>query len=330
MLSLRDAVYAIQSSGKPWSARESFNLGFWPSLSNPGQAVSLLAFVARYSAAGANLRTLAAGGGDLWYHISRSQIIPQLRHRLRDPGIIQQNPTGLCGPLAIVVELARRRPAEYVRAVTELLDKGTFTTSGGRIVNAEQELRAEPIVEGPIDEADWILAATMRDDFNVGEDVDDDAYGIESITLWREMAAWTEHILRLGYHFQTCLISGELDAIRKAQAAVNAGGVAFLLIDGFLIKDGGQGGKDNEEDMWWRRARHETGKGGGGFWGPWTHAKDDRIPGDHWAVFLGELELNEEKDHISFYVWSWGYEYSVVGSAEDFKEYLYAVVTGWP
>ncbi len=284
----------------------------------------MLALARRFSAAGAHLRALDSGTKDVWMFMKRSQLVPQLRARLRDPGIIQQNPTGLCGPLAVVVELARRRPDAYVAAAKELFETGVLTAAG-KTITAEEELRQQAMPGGPIDHADWILAATMRDDANLWEDVDT-GYGLESITLWWAMSDWTKHVLGLKYHWETCFVSGELDAIKEARDAVNDGGVAFLLIDSDLINDGSVDGED-EEEMWWRRASHFAGQKVGDF-GPLVHSRDDNPPPDHWVVFLGGLSFNEGQ--ISLRVWSWGGEYLLTGTADAFSEYLYAVVTGRP
>lgn len=223
----------------------------------------------------ARLRALAGGNKDVWAHIDRSQLVPQLRARLRDPGIIEQNPTGLCGPLAVVVELARRRPDAYVAAAKQLFETGVLTATG-KTITAEEDLRQEPVPGGPIQHADWLLAATMRDDANLWEDVDDTGFGLVSITLWWAMSDWTKHVLGLKYHWETCFVSGELDAIKEARDAVNVGGVAFLLIDSDLINDGSVDGED-EEEMWWRRAPHSAGQKVGDL-GPKTHCRDDNPP----------------------------------------------------
>lgn len=56
--------------------------------------------------------------------------------RLRDPAVMPQQSTGLCGPLSILFELARRNPAEYVRATSELFDEAVYTTPTGREIVA--------------------------------------------------------------------------------------------------------------------------------------------------------------------------------------------------
>jgi hypothetical protein len=99
VLSVRDAAYAVHSPGaKPWGIRDSLSRGFWPPIQSFSGGVSARSFAARYGAAGSNLRTLAAGTKNVWAHIDRSQLIGQLRLRLRDPGIIEQHPRGYADP----------------------------------------------------------------------------------------------------------------------------------------------------------------------------------------------------------------------------------------
>jgi hypothetical protein len=227
--------------------------------------------------------------------------------------------------------LARRRPAEYVRAVTSMLVTGKWSTIGGLVIAAEQELRDEPLPGAPLGAADWILAATMRDASNIHEDVDDDANGLETITLWGAMSEWTQHCLGLKYHWETCFNEGELTAIKRAQQDVSAGGVAFLLIDADMIQNyaPGEPQDEEEEEMYWRRRIHVAGQPLGDFPNTWTHSKDDNFPPDHWVIFLGPLVLGRDGS-INLRVWSWGREYEIKGTASSFGEYLYAVVTGVP
>src|SRR5262245_21978427 len=112
--SLRDAVFAIDGTGKPWSAQASFSQGFWPPLG--GSGLSLQRLACRFGPVGVALRAVATGGADIWDDIDRAHVVSQLRDRIRDPGIMRQNPTSLCGPFAIIMELARRRPVRYVKA----------------------------------------------------------------------------------------------------------------------------------------------------------------------------------------------------------------------
>ena len=92
---------------------------------------------------------------------------------MRDSGLIRQSPTDFCGPLSIVVEWARRKPQNYVHCVRTLLEDGKITTGSGRVIEADAELRDLPIPDDPIGHADWMLAATMREDRNINLDIED-------------------------------------------------------------------------------------------------------------------------------------------------------------
>jgi hypothetical protein len=122
----------------------------------------------------------------------------------------------------------------------------------------------------------------------------------------------------------TCWETGELEAITRARGAVDAGGVAFLLIDADLIKDDDG---ETEEDMWWRSAPHEARQQIPGF-GAWRHCMDDNFPPNHWAVYLGDLTFSS--GNISMRLWSWGREYELKENADSFTENLYWVITGEP
>jgi len=95
--------------------------------------------VHRFASAGAVLRSLAAGSGDVWDHIDRQRVVSELCDRLRDPAIMRQQPTDLCGPFAVLVEFARRHPVRYVKGAGELLTDGTLTMFGGDVIHSEDD-----------------------------------------------------------------------------------------------------------------------------------------------------------------------------------------------
>jgi hypothetical protein len=327
-LSLRDAAFALDAGRiSPWNARASLSVPIFPPL--PPGPISIRQVVSRFSASGAALRSLAEGTVNVWDHMDRATIVTEISDRLRDPMIMDQDPTGLCGPLSIVMELARRNPVRYVQAAKELLEAGTLTCPTGRVIEADEELRAEPVIAGDIGQVDWLLTATMRDDENIWEDVDDDANGLESMTFWGEQRGWARDVLNLpSGGWETCFNWGEVDVMKKAQNAVNAGGVAFFLVDANLLKDGGS---DDEEDMHWRRSRHRARTSVPPL-STLVHSKDDDFPPDHWVVYLSGLNLVGDPDPdapVSIRLWSWAREYVVTGTVDAFTEYLYAVATGY-
>jgi hypothetical protein len=169
-----------------------------------------------------------------------------------------------------------------------------------------------------------MVVATIRDDENLTEDVDD-GRGMEGFTWPTEIPRWFEQILGLRGELHNVYNSGEMDAMRAAHRAIQAGGVAILLIDSDLLKDGPN---DNEEDVWHRRRGLPDES-----WTPRQHSKDDNdvIP-SHYVVLLGGLKGLDEDDKLDFSMrlWSWTKEYEITGSAEGASEYIYWVLTGTP
>jgi hypothetical protein len=176
-------------------------------------------------------------------------------------------------------------------------------------------------------QVDWMIAATIREQENVFEDLDD-GRGIEGMTLPGAMERWVRDILGLRSQLFECYHTDELQALQVARGAVDAGGVCFMLVDANLLIDGGD---DDESDMHWRQARHVARRPVGAL-GSSMHSKDDAWPPDHWVVYLGDLTPPDpsERDQIDLRVWCWGSEFRISGLAEDLGEYLYAVVAGWP
>ncbi|MEQ1568152.1 MAG: hypothetical protein ABMA64_21105 [Myxococcota bacterium] len=321
MAALHDALFALDAG----STRElrSAVVGVWPPLASAqaGQ-ISVREVVSRFAAPGAELRAFAsAPGSGRWSQIDRDDVVRGVRERLRNPASVSQGGTDLCGPATLLFEFCRRLPTRYVRAVAELYDEGTFSTLGGYKYVAEPDLRGRPAA---ITACDWLIAATMRDDENLTEDVDDGS-GMEGFTWPTEIPRWFEQVLGLRGELFNVYNSDEMDAMRAAQRAIDAGGVAVLLIDSDLIKGGPT---DDEEDVWYR---HRALPDGG--WSAKVHSRDDNdvIP-SHYVVLLGGVEGTDEDDRKDFRmrVWTWTDEYEITGSAEGVSEYVYWVLTGTP
>jgi hypothetical protein len=325
-LNLRDTAFALDPPAPVWQCGASLrSLGWptvWPAAGTPGR---LLPVMQRYAPVAAELRKLAQTGPHKWKNVNRDQVVSEVRARVRDSGIIRQNPTDFCGPLSIVVEWARRMPQNYVQCVRTLLEDGKITTVSGRVIEADAELRDLPIPAEPIGHVDWMLAATMREDENINLDIED-GEGWEALTMPGAMVSWTADVLALDAKSYPCWHTDEIQSLRAAEKAINNGGVGFLLIDSNLLKDGGD---DSEEVMYNRFRWHVTGSAPGD-WGNKRHSEDDTYPPSHWAILLGvNLAANAgDNDPIEVRVWSWGKEYLITGTAEAFGEYLYESVAG--
>ncbi|HVU46901.1 MAG TPA: hypothetical protein VHD85_12280 [Terracidiphilus sp.] len=93
-------------------------------------------------------------------HIDRNIFCFQLALRVRRPKIIDQDQTTLCGPVALVVDVAKRDPVKYVRMALDLFETGraywgTKELAPGIIVRQGYN-RLTP-------KADYIVLASIRD-----------------------------------------------------------------------------------------------------------------------------------------------------------------------
>lgn len=324
--SLRDVRRALDGlDGSAWSLIDSVGRGTWPALAREANgSLSVWELCRRFSGAGNELASIDQAIDTAWTHVDRAQVVAQLRARIRNPGVINQRQTDLCGPASLVFEFARRRPARYVRGIGQLLSRGVFEKPGGGEFVAASDLRGR-VVPGEIKAVDWLYMATMRDAENVTDDIDD-GVGIEGITWPYELEEWIEDVLELRADYHPCWFDGEMDALRTGRDAVAAGGVAYLLVDSAITHD--EAG-DDEEDVWLRRRDHQ----GGGL-GPWSarvHCEDDdMLYPNHYIVLLGDVRGTASETDFNVDFWSFGDQFEVTGSAEGFGEYLYAVITGVP
>ena len=328
-LSLKDTAFALVPPGTVWPFRASLrSLGWpipttvWPAADTPGR---ILPVMQRYTPVAAELRKLAQAGPHKWKNVNRAQVVSEVRARVRDSGLIRQSPTDFCGPLSIVVEWARRKPQNYVHCVRTLLEDGKITTGSGRVIEADAELRDLPIPDDPIGHADWMLAATMREDENINLDIEDGEGW--TLTAPGAMVSWTADVLGLDAKSYPCWHTEEIASLRAAEKAINNGGVGFLLIDSNLLKDG----EDDSEEVMYNRFRWHVPGSVPGDWGNKRHSEDDAGPWpDHWVILLGvNLAANAGgSDPIEVRLWSWGREFQITGTAEAFGEYLYESVAG--
>jgi hypothetical protein len=341
-MSLKDVMHALDGNIGPWSLRNSIRRGVWPPLKRePDNSISLREVYRRFEKPGAAVRKMAEESGDIWKFLSRPTLVSDLRDRIRDPAIMQQNPTGLCGPYAVIMEFARRDPVLYVQGAAELLRTGVFTARSGKKFIAAKDLRdsplpstvlmAETLKSGTVvrerpESADWIYAATIRDSENFMDDLDN-AKGMQASTSPHEIKEWIQDMLGLKASYIPCLSEDELVAIRAGQRAIDRGGVAILEIDQNLLKH--EPG-NTEEQMWWSNRRHYPGGRVDNLSQPF-HCKDDALPADHYVVMLGGLKgASSDAPEFRVRVWSWGTEYWMTGKPDSFGEYLYGVIIGEP
>ena len=337
-LSLKHAAVIYGAvPGAGWSLRKAVAANpSWPAFNWPTGTISVRDLVRRYSAPGKALTEFRQTQGNVWKHLSRPAMVAELRLRTLDPAVIEQRQTSLCGPMAILFELARRQPSRYIRWADKLLRAGEFTTLTGEVIETESDLREVPVPFDPefekVAQVDWFMAAAMRDHENIWADVDDGG-DLEGLTLPGAMRTWTAQVLGLratsfpcwgsGGRFVTPVDVTPVAALNSGFDAIQRGGVAFVLVDADLIKDGSD---ETEEDAWWMERGHKPGKQVGAWGKKWTHSRDDNFPPNHWVTLLDVVHPGE--DRIRLRLWSWGSEFRVDAALDSIGEYIYEVVTG--
>jgi hypothetical protein len=149
-----------------------------------------------------------------------------------------------------------------------------------------------------------MLRATLRDTENSLFPVEASSSPIAmGITTPWEMKGWAFEIL--GYdrvEYESTYLYGEFEAMRKAEAAVNQGGAAFLMV-------------------------HSTMLG-----------KADPVVGypNHWVSFLGGLMIDNGVWHrwdsgkIKLDCYSWGGKHHVELDEGPFEDCMWGVVMGTP
>ena len=100
-----------------------------------------------------------------WIQIrERQKIADQLMKRIENPFLINQGTSGTCAPAAIAFEIARANPRDCVLAVAQLYNVGSTTIRKWALRPCRALLKAPCPPE--IDEADWVLLASIRDSEN--------------------------------------------------------------------------------------------------------------------------------------------------------------------
>jgi hypothetical protein len=169
-----------------------------------------------------------------WRHLDRPTLADQLEETVARPETIRQGPTPLCGPASVVHLMAKRAPRRFVRAVTELYERGRFRTKTG-VIDATASLMDAPVPHDPerlahrqIRQIDWIIAAAMRNSENRFFTVEGGTQ-VAGITVTSEMVTWLHELL--GYErivVSRATSSGELGFSTGALLGVVGLGIMAL------------------------------------------------------------------------------------------------------
>lgn len=119
--------------------------------------------------------------------LSRDTVGLGLLMRIANPGLLRQGAASLCGPAALLHNIATDRPGEYARYAIDLFEKGQ--ASLGRLyIKPGSDVR--DYTPSGIGEVDWLTMASLRDSENWFFDYDTTAKEFAGITLPGELADW--------------------------------------------------------------------------------------------------------------------------------------------
>jgi hypothetical protein len=129
-------------------------------------------------------------------YLHREAIAAGLTARVAHPTFINQGHVGVCAPAAVVYSIARNKPEDYVKAVTELFDLGRTKIDKWNITPGHDLKSYKLPPSRPIDEVDWIVMASIRDSENWFFDYESisDAGGahLNEVTDWLTKAGFTD------------------------------------------------------------------------------------------------------------------------------------------
>jgi hypothetical protein len=236
----------------------------------------------------------------IWPYIQKSSLIADIMSVINNAYNVNQGRTPLCGPAAIVFELAARYPAKYIKICQDLYETGQFKARTHTVKPSTTLVKSK--VKNGISVADWMLMATLRDTENALFPVSSgsNSFVMGFTTPW-EMKGWTFELLGFSnVEYESTYVYGEFDAMKKAKQVRNQGGVAFLMIHSAML------------------------------------GQSDPAVGypNHWVSFLGDLVIDEgvwyiwDSGNIKFKCYSWGRIVSVDIGEGPFEDYMWGVVTG--
>ncbi|MDX2232513.1 MAG: hypothetical protein NW220_22975 [Leptolyngbyaceae cyanobacterium bins.349] len=235
----------------------------------------------------------------VWTLLNKSTLVKEMRDRVRNPYLIGQGGQPFCGPASVVFELVRKQPLRYIEICSYLYLLGGFHSLSEYIPSSD-DLRRATHGNLQMGQVDWMILSTFRDMenslFPVEPNAPDLIRNLAGMTKSWEMCGWIREIL--GYKTAECtyaFLHNDLQALKKANAVIQQGGVAFALVtaEGMLTD------------------------------------KPPLIPlPTHWIGLVGNIAI--QPDTIGFDIYTWSRKMRLQMDHVSFKKYFWAVVTGLP
>lgn len=191
----------------------------------------------------------ARPGGGVFPRIARSKVAEGLLERIYNPGAIHQKGSSLCGPAALLFDVATRDPVSYATYVISL-----YETGKGRI----REIVVEPGSDlkeydpgNKVEASDWIGLASLRDSENYFFDYQDTNDEFAGITLPSELEDWFRKVGYAEVVNETSLVIDQDERnIRRADAYFQNGFRVCLFIGGNMLEKETQDTGSTLPDHW--------------------------------------------------------------------------------
>jgi hypothetical protein len=121
-------------------------------------------------------------GGGKFPQISREDVAEGLFKRIKNPGMVTQGSSYLCGPAAFFHSMLYRNQVTYVKFVTELYDNGAGAAHLGHLlITPSNDLKMAQLPPG-MSASDWIALASLRDSENVFFDYQVRTFPVDKIS----------------------------------------------------------------------------------------------------------------------------------------------------
>jgi hypothetical protein len=187
----------------------------------------------------------------IWLNVCRNKVAEGLKARVKDPSLINQHKTNLCGIAGFVYDWAEDDPAGYAWLGISLYEAGWGRVGRGEKLGKEvrpsRDLRSSPVPYHDIgnhrglemNHADWIILASLREAFNsFFTRYTADEFPLEALTTPGEVvnafkaAGYTNIVDKTSW-----ASSEDFDNVLEASQKLNAGWRVLLLINMRMLKD---------------------------------------------------------------------------------------------
>ncbi|WP_017297530.1 hypothetical protein [Nodosilinea nodulosa] len=242
----------------------------------------------------------------VWPGLEKTEIVREMRSHLHNPYSVNQGQQPFCGPASVLFELIRKFPLRYVALCRSLYETGGFHATT-RFIQTSEALRQASKDISAMGPADWMVLATLRESENLIFPVEPNApviiRNLAGMTKSWEMLGWVREILGYGHaDYLHTYVLRDLTALRKAQAVIDQGGVAFGLITANSLL---------------------------------SKTPPNITTPNHWVALVGNIEIQKgtfghhDSGQVSFDVFTWAKQVHVNVSEGVFEDGFWGVVLGW-